>query len=118
MTRPAPLILFRKRGSVAPLPTGEVTRLAARTRSYLVKLPGGTSADRPTLPGGRGTLLVGERGAAGGATWRGGVPKPPKKSRSAGQPFLAGPETFFCAGFGGAAGAPGAAAPLRARAAD
>src|SRR5258708_3351534 len=31
---------------------------------YLVKLPGGTSAARPTLPGGRGTLLVGGRATA------------------------------------------------------
>jgi hypothetical protein len=56
---------------------------------YRVILPGGTSAERPTLPGGRGTPgTIGVRGgpAAGGAGagGRGAVPKPPKKSRSEG----------------------------------
>jgi hypothetical protein len=49
--------------------------------NYRVRLPSGTDADRPTLPGGRGTL--GPRGS--GCTWRGGggFPKP-KKFRDTG----------------------------------
>jgi hypothetical protein len=47
-----------------------------------VKKPG-TDADRPTLPGGRGTLLLGARGGACG--WRGAFPKP-KKFRNDGVP--------------------------------
>jgi hypothetical protein len=46
--------------------------------NYRAKKPG-TDADRPTLPGGRGTL-----GARGGG-WRGGFPKP-KKFRKFGAP--------------------------------
>ena len=46
-----------------------------------------TSADRPTLPGGRGTPGRSAYAAArprGWRGWRGAVPKPPKKSRSDG----------------------------------
>jgi hypothetical protein len=54
---------------------------SGQAASYLAKMPG-TAADRPTLPGGRGTLGPRVAGAAG---FFGALPKL-KKSRSAGAP--------------------------------
>jgi len=80
------------------------------TMLYRMKPPGGTDADRPTTPGGRGAPgNIGARG--GGPGGRGAAPNP-KKFRGAG----AGGGAAVCAGaggflsFGGAAGAIAAAA--------
>jgi hypothetical protein len=73
---------------------------------YRMKPPGGTDADRPTAPGGRGGPgNIGARGAGPGG--RGAAPNP-KKFRGGGAAVCAGAGGFLT--FGGAAGAIAAAA--------